>query len=65
MMVMQIALGIVVGFLLLAAIVFLIFFASVFISKRETIRTVDRYDFDEEEDDYADEYQRRDKKIGR
>lgn len=64
-MIMQIAIGIVVGVLLLVALGVIIYAISVFASKHHTLTTVDRYDFEEEEDEDVDEYIRRDKKIGR
>jgi len=52
-MVMQIAFGIVIGFILLAALGFVLFFFSVLISKSQTFRRIDKYDdiWEEEEDD--------------
>ena len=64
-MIMQIALGIVVGVLLLIALGVIIYAISVFASKHHTLTTVDRYDFEEEEDEDVDEYIGGNKKIRR
>ena len=65
-MILQIAFGIVIGVLLLIALGVIIYAISVFASKHHTLTTVDRYDFeDEEEDEDADEYIRTDKKVRR
>lgn len=53
-MIMQIAFGIVIGYFLLAAIALVIFLISVFISKSQTFRRIDKYD-DIWEDDNDDE----------
>ena len=64
-MIMQIAIGIVVGVLLLVALGVLIYGISIFASKHHTLTTVDRYDFEEEEDEDVDEYISRNKKVRR
>jgi len=52
-MVMQIAFGILFGYILLAALVIVIYIISVFISKAGTFRRIDKYDdiWEDEEDD--------------
>ena len=54
-MVMQIAFGILFGYILLAAFVIVIYIISVFISKAGTFRRIDKYDDIWEEKDNNDE----------
>ena len=54
-MVMQIAFGILFGYILLAALVIVIYIISVFISKAGTFRRIDKYDDIWEEKDNNDE----------
>ena len=58
-MIFDIAIGIVCGFLLLAAVVVFIGCLFIVISKQVTLRktsTMKRYDFEEEDNDEFDEY---------
>ena len=50
-MIMQIAMGIFLGVLLLVALAVVIFIVSVMISKGSSIRSMKRYDFEEDKDD--------------
>ena len=54
-MVIQIAFGILFGYILLAAFVIVIYIVSVFISKAGTFRRIDKYDDIWEEKDNDDE----------
>ena len=53
-MIMQIALGIFFGVLFLIAFALLIFIVSALISKADTIKTMKKYDFEEDEEDESD-----------